>query len=156
MEALCILVGLLIGALAVYLLVKPRVNLAETEAATERLRANDIDASRQRLEIEISALRGVADRIRELTAKSEEDRFTILDLTVKHSAASAFVDDRDKSIGDLKGQIAAMSEEATENGRKLTELEIDRAATSSTLAEREAALLDERKQFAVTRAAFRA
>jgi DNA recombination protein RmuC len=156
MEALWILIGLLIGGLAVYFLVKPRVKLAETEATTERLRANDLDVSRQRLEIEISAFRGIEDRIRELTAESEKDRLAILDLTEKHSNAAACIGDRDKAITELKDQIAAMSEEAKENRRKLTELEIDRAAMSSTIAQREIALRDEREQFAETKAAFRA
>jgi DNA recombination protein RmuC len=144
------------GGLAVYFLVKPQIMRAETEAATERLRANDGDASRQRLEIEIAAVRGVVDRIGELTAKSEKDRLTILDLTEKHSAATASVEDRNKAITNLTDQIAAMSEAATEYRKQLTDLEIARAAMSSTITEREAALRKEREQFDETKAAFHA
>ena len=156
MEALWILIGVLVGAVTGYSLVKPRITLAESETAKERLRANDADTSRHGLEIEISALRGVAARIGELTAKSEKDRAAILDLTEKHSAATALVGDRDKAITDLKDQIATMSEEASENRKKLNQSEVVRAAMSSTINEREVALREERKQFDDTKTAFRA
>jgi len=156
MEALRILIGVLVGAVAAYFLVKPRIKLAESETAKERLRANDSDTARHGLEVEISALRGDAARIGEFTAKLEKDRATILDLTEKHSAATALVGDRDKAINDLKDQIATMSLEASENRRKLTQSEVVRAAMSSTIHEREVALREERKQFDDTKAVFRA
>ncbi len=152
MEGLWILLGFLIGALIVYFLIQPQVKRAESEAVAERLRANGADESRQKFEVEISSLREVAMRVGDLAARSEEDRATILGLTEKHSAAATSVEERDRTITDLKAQVDALSEEAVADRAKLTQLEIDRA----TLTEREAALKEEREQFAETKAAFRA
>lgn len=152
MQGLWIVVGFLIGGVFVYFLLKPRIKRAETEVDAERLRANDAGDSRQKLEVEASALRQVATRVNDMSARAEEDRTKILDLTQKHSAAAACVEERDRTINELKAQVDAMSEEAVANRTKLTELEIDRA----TLTERETALREEREQFTEMKAAFRA
>jgi DNA recombination protein RmuC len=152
MEALWILIGFLVGGLIVYFLTQPQVKRAESQAATEQLRATSADESRQRLEVEISALREVATRVGDLATQSEEDRAKLLTLTEKHSAAATSVEERDRTISDLKAQVDAMSEEAVANRAKVTQLEIHRA----TLTERETALKEEREQFAETKAAFRA
>ncbi len=78
MEALWILIGLLLGGLIVYFLTQPLVKRAESQAAAEILRATGADESRQKLEVEISALREVAARVGDLAAQSEEDRAKIL------------------------------------------------------------------------------
>jgi hypothetical protein len=66
MEGLWISIGFLIGALIVYLLIHPRVKRAESEADTERFRANGADELRQKLEVEVSSLREVATRVDDL------------------------------------------------------------------------------------------
>lgn len=97
-------------------------------------------------------MRPIADLLTQSTAGSEEDRNKILELTEKHSAAAACVEERDRTIVGLGAQIATLSADAASTAAKLTQLEIDRA----TLAERESALRDEREQFAQTTSAFRA
>jgi DNA recombination protein RmuC len=145
-----------VGCLAVFFWVKPRVKLAESKAGEERQRAKEIDTLRQQCEIKNSALQSVADRIGELTAKSEEDRSTILELTDKHSAATAYIEARNKEIADLKDKLAEISNEAVEDKRKLTALEIERATMILTISERESTLRDERQQFAATKDLFQA
>lgn len=152
MESLWILIGFLIGALIAYLLIHPRVKRAESEADTERLRANGADELRQKLEVEVSSLREVATRVDDLVSQAKEDHATILSLTEKHSAVATSIEERNRTITDMKAQIDAMSEEVGTNRAKLTQLEIERA----TLTERETALKEEREQFAQTKAAFRA
>ena len=62
----------------------------------------------------------------------------------------------EKAINELKHQVAALSEEVATKQQELTDVEIDRASMSSTIAEREAALKGEREQFVETKAALRA
>jgi len=156
MEALWIVLALIAGGLAVYVLVKPRLNSSASEAASEKARAAELDAARQKLEIEIAGLQSVAARVTELAAKAEEDRATILELAEKHSAATSSVSDRDNTIADLKSQALALSKEAEDTRGKVTQLEVDKATMASAIAERETALKEERKQFTETTAAFRA
>lgn len=152
MPELWILIGLLAGIFIVYFLLFPRLRRAERNADSERTRADALDETRQRLEVEISALRPISELLHQSTARGEEDRNKILELTEKHSAAAACVEERDRTILGLNAQIATLSEEAASSAAKLTQLEIDRA----TLTEREAALRDEREQFAQMSSAFRA
>src|ERR1035441_7185795 len=78
----------------------------------------------------------------------------------KYQAEAARVDEikmaHEREINELKHQVAALSEEVATKQQKLTDAEIDRAAMSSTITEREAALKSEREQFAETKAALRA
>jgi DNA recombination protein RmuC len=156
MEALWIVLALVAGGLAVYVLVKPRLDSSASEAASEKARAEDLDVARQKLEVEIAGLQSVAARVTEFAAKAEEDRATILQLAEKHSAATSSVSGRDNAIGDLKSQALALSKEAEETRETVTQLEIDKATMASAIAERETALKEERKQFTETTAALRA
>jgi DNA recombination protein RmuC len=156
MQSLWIIVGLLIGGLAVFFLVRPRLKNAEAKAAEEHNRAKELDASRQKLEIELASLREIAGRVDGLTAQAEADRATILALTEKHSTSAASVVDRDTAISELKEQVATLSQQIAETREKLNESEVARATMQSTISEREAALKEERQQFTETKAAFRA
>ncbi|WP_041597100.1 hypothetical protein [Granulicella tundricola] len=156
MEALWIVIALLAGGLAVYVLIKPRLSFSASEAASEKVRAAQLDAARQQLEIEIAGLRSVAGRVTELIARAEEDRSTILELTEKHSAATSSLADRDDAIGDLRSQVISLTEEAEKVRKSVTDLEIEKATMASAIAEREASLKEERKQFTETAAAFKA
>ena len=120
------------------------------------MRARELDASRQKLELELSVLREISGRVDSLTGHAEADRATILDLTQKYSTAAASVVDRDNAISELKGQLSTLSQQIEDARTRLNESEVDRAAMQSTISEREAALKEERQQFTETKAAFRA
>ena len=95
-------------------------------------------------------------RAADLTAELK----TALEEKGKYQAEAARVDEikmaHEREINELKRQVAALSEEVATKQQKLTDAEIDRAAMSSTITEREAALKSEREQFAETKAALRA
>ncbi len=78
----------------------------------------------------------------------------------KYQAEAARVDEiklaHERAVDELKHQVAALAEEVATKQQKLTDAEIDRAAMSSTIAEREAALKGEREQFTQTKAALTA
>ena len=156
MQSLWIIAGLLIGGLAVFFLTRPRLETAEMRAAEEHNRAKELNASCQKLEIELSALREISGRVDGFITQTEADRAMILVLTEKHSTSAASVVDRDKAISELKEQVATLSEQIAETRTKLNESEVARAAMQSTINERETALREERLQFTEMKAAFKA
>ena len=156
MQSLWIIAGLLIGGLAVFFLIRPRLKSAEAKAVEEHNRSKELDASRQKLEIELAPLREMSGRVDGLTAQAGADRATILALTEKHSTAAASVVDRDTAISEFKEQVATLSQQIEEAREKLNESEVVRAAMQSTISERETALKEERQQFTETKAAFKA
>jgi DNA recombination protein RmuC len=94
------------------------------------------------------------------TAVSAAELRTALEEKGRYQAEAARVEEiklaHEGAINELKRQVAALSEELATKQQKLTDAEIDRAAMSSTIAEREAALKGEREQFAETKTALRA
>jgi DNA recombination protein RmuC len=156
MQPLWILAGLIVGSLTILFLTRPRLKNAEMRATEEHNRAKELEASRQKLDVELSALREISGRFDRLATQAEADRATILTLTERHSAAAASVVERDRATIELKEQVVALRVEIAEAQQKFNESEVDRAAMQSTITERGTALREERAQFAETKAAFKA
>lgn len=119
------LAGALASALVAWLIGRGRVADQSRVASEARTREDESKAQAANLATE---LRGA------------------LEEKARYQAEAARVD-------EIKLQVAALSEEVATKQQKLTDAEKDRAAMSSTIAEREAALKNEREQFAETRKA---
>ena len=155
MQSVWTVFWLLLGGLAVFFLTKPRLRNAETKASEADSRAEELEASRQKLEVELSAMREISGRADALRIQAESDRATILDLTGKYSTAAASLVERDGAVSGLKEQITALEQRIAEAQGSLNESEVKKAAMQLTINERETALREERQQFAEMKAALK-
>ena len=139
MQILIFVAGCVLGAVAILMAVRGRLGDLRKAADEARERENVANSK-------------VAESTAELRVAYGEKG--------KYQAEAARVDEiklaHEKAINELKHRVAALSEEVATKQQKLADAEIDRAAMSSTIAEREAALKSERDQFAETKAALRA
>lgn len=156
MQAIWVVIAFAVGGLLVYLLNGPQVNRSQEEAASERRRANESEALRHNLELEIAGMKTGADRVRQLESEMAEGSAKILNLTEKYSAAITRNEEHDKTIVELKNQISSLSEEIKRTKDQLNEKTNEHAELSATLREREAALKDEREQLSQMTGALKA
>ena len=81
-------IGICIGAIGVFVILKPRIVRAESDAASERAKSEVIDKNRQQLEVELAGVRVVASRTKEVMNLLSERDAIISDLE-KSAAALA-------------------------------------------------------------------
>lgn len=120
MEGVWSVIGLIVGIAIVVFIGRPRLQKAEADAIDERRKAEESDKARQKLEIEIAAIKVVAARVEELsdavTARDEK----IGDLQQKLSGMTATIGEREKALreereqfevlkGEFKAQFAELS-----------------------------------------------
>jgi DNA recombination protein RmuC len=119
-------------------------------------------AGRGRLAEMAGAVRDARERenaAKEMAASSSADLRMALEEKGRFQAEAARVEEiklaHESAMKELKSQITSLSESVDTKQRALTEAEVKNATLSSTIAEREASLKNEREQFAETKAALR-
>src|SRR6202044_1303946 len=88
MDALLIVIGVILGGCVTLLTLKPKLSRVEAESAAYRIKAEDTERVRQRLDVELSGVRVEAKRITEMTAILKERDLTITDLERRCSSLS--------------------------------------------------------------------
>jgi len=167
MEGIWSLLGLAAGAAIVFLIIRPRLIKAESDAAADRTKAEDAERARQKLEVELASVCAAAESAATLAETLKERDQTIISLTGECSSLNTTIGERERALkeerelfdaskSDLKAQIAGLLETARENQATMTELERKCSSMTTAIEERERSLNEEREQFNHLKAEFKA
>ncbi len=159
--------GFVVGACIVLLLMKSRLTKAGTDFIAERQRAEEIEAARQRLALELAGVRAEAARVADLTAQAVANSEVIKDLEKQCSSLSATIEEREKGLGneralnqrrdsELKEQLKQLKDKTTADAESISDLEKEVASMRASIEEREKNLAEERAQLASLREALKA
>jgi len=115
MEAVLIVVGLVvglgIGGVAVYFLIRPRLAKAEADADTQQGKAEEAEGARQKLAVELAGAQVESASVAELKSSLKERDVTITSLEKDRSAMEATIIEREKALAEEREQFNTLKEQ---------------------------------------------
>lgn len=111
MEGLWSVIGLVVGATVAFFIIKPRLGKAETDAAQDRVKAEEAEKSRQKLEVELATLRAEANRVTEITALLNARDLAITDLERRCASMSTSIAERERALAAEREQFGLLKAE---------------------------------------------
>ncbi len=105
MQGIWCIIGFIIGAVTVYFFTKPRLLRAESNAANERVRADEAEKQRQKLEIDLAAARVHEDQLADVTRLIAERDLTIRELDKQYASLSTSIEEREKALKEEREQL---------------------------------------------------
>ncbi len=111
MEGLWSVVALVVGAVAVYLILKPAIAKAESEAASLRVRADEAERARQKLEVDLATARAEAGHAADLRQQIDARNAAISELQTKCASMGTTVEERERALHHEREQLRQLKDE---------------------------------------------
>lgn len=103
-------IGSLLGALTHYFFTKPHIIKVEAESVTSTEKAALAEKERQKIDLELAAVRVKAERVDEVSNLLSEKDGQITSLQIKNSSLLTSIEEREKALSEERTQLVNLKE----------------------------------------------
>ena len=132
--------GLLLGIVMILFPLRAQRSHAQAETVRERERADNHDRERQRVELDLAALRPEANRTAQLNIEVLKLASESAGFESRCAALAAVAQERERTVLELRQDIDRLTAKSNADGATILTLSEEKATQAASLAEREASL----------------